>query len=68
MFKTAEYGLGANVYTLLRKISKGLEESHTIHGNLTYSSIILCFVDRSSLCNLVNKANLVHNLFYYIYS
>jgi len=24
---------------------------------------ILCFVDRASMYNLVNKANLVHNLF-----
>jgi len=34
----------------------------------------LCFIDRASLYNLVNKANLVHNLFlvylffvYYVY-
>jgi len=25
--------------------------------------LILCFVDRASLYNLVNKTNLVHNLF-----
>ena len=28
-----------------------------------FFSFILCFVDRAPLYNLVNKANLVHNLF-----
>jgi len=27
----------------------------------------LCFVDRASLYNLVNKANLVHNFSWYVY-
>jgi len=31
----------------------------TTFGKVTSS--ILCFVDRASLYNLVNKANLVHN-------
>ena len=30
-------------------------------------SIFLCSFDRASLYNLVNKTNLVHNLFFYIY-
>jgi len=42
-FKTAQHGLGANVYTLLKKIRERLEGSHTIHGNLTYYKIISGF-------------------------
>ena len=30
-------------------------------SNEQQPTIILCFVDRASLYNLVNKANLVHN-------
>ena len=30
-------------------------------------AVILCFVDRASLYNLVNKANLVHNFSWYVY-
>jgi len=32
-------------------------------SHFTKLLIILCFVDRASLYNLVNKNNLVHNLF-----
>jgi hypothetical protein len=30
-------------------------------------NFFVCFVDRESLYNLVNKANLVHNFSYYVY-
>jgi hypothetical protein len=46
-----------------------MKRCHKNHRNLNkQESRILCFVDRASLYNLVNKANLAHNLFLvYIY-
>ena len=41
--------------------SSGLFSVHLWH--LFFLCLILCFVGRSSLYNLVNKSNLVHNLF-----
>jgi len=38
--------------------------SNQIH---MYGGCILCFADRASLYNLVNKANLVHNFSQYVY-
>ena len=32
-----------------------------------YGGCMLCSVDRASFYNLVNKANLVHNFFWYVY-
>jgi hypothetical protein len=40
-----------------------LEKSLTPFRSLTEIPQILCFVDRTSLYNLVNKTNLMHNLF-----
>ena len=42
---------------LLTPLTPSVEKIVYLHG----VQVILCFVDRASLYNLVNKANLVHN-------
>ena len=58
------------LYITVTNLSSSVVSHVLISGNLKCSKWrngILCFVDRASLYNLVNKANLVHNFSYYVY-
>jgi len=61
--------LGCWATEKLDRFGSFIAKVHTVRVNGNYEEenqlfgIILCFVDRTSLYNVVNKANLLHNLF-----